>query len=171
MFNRQAYIASAVAEAKKNLTWNGPGSEAYKYTTPFIPIFGAARFSWCGAFQLWNVNKAGGKVGIRASKPVPNYESYTFALVEYWQQWALHNGFYHHNNGAYKPQPGDQIIFDWEGIKADSGWDDHIGMVVGVLPNGMIHTAEGNTGNATAEKQRSPSLINGYISIPEGFQI
>lgn len=170
MYNRDAVLQIAVAEANKHLVW-APGSEATKYTKSFASIFGNGRFSWCGAFQRWCIEASGCPIGIRASKSVPGYENYTFALVEYWQQWAIHNEIYHHNNGQYTPKPGDQIIFDWNGIKADSGWDDHIGMVVKSLGNGYLQTAEGNTGNMTAIKVRSTSLINGYISIPDGFII
>lgn len=172
MFDRAKFIAVATAEAMLHLVWTGPNCPASKYTKPFAGVFGSGRFSWCAAFVTWCLNNSGCTTGIRPNPPVPGMENYTWALVELWQQWAKHHGFWHHNDGIYKPQAGDLIIFDWNGGPAipDASWDDHIGVCLGVDPSGFIKTAEGNTSNMTALKLRSPIYINGYISIPEGFK-
>lgn len=173
-YNRAATLALCIAQAMLHLIWT-PGSQATKYTKIFATIFGNGRFSWCGAFQTWCMINCGaaplGTIRAIKSKAPPGYEHYTFALVEYWQQWAMANGLYHHASSGYVPQPGDQIIYDWDKIKADSGWDDHIGMLVNVRPDGQLNTAEGNTGNQTALKIRPAHFVNGYIHIPDGFEI
>lgn len=173
-FNRAAFLVVVQAQALLHLVWS-PGSLATKFTNLFAAIFGKGRFSWCGAFQTWCLIESGcfpaGTVRAFKSKAPPGYEHYTFALVEYWQQWAMANGIYHHNDGSYSPVAGDLEIFDWNGIKQDSGWDDHIGCDAGPDSSGLRRSAEGNTGNQTALKLRSKSVINGWIHIPEGFEV
>ena len=62
--------------------------------------------------------------------------------------------------GRVKPQPGDIIIYDWQGYGA--GWADHIGIVESY--DGVnVHTIEGNTGNPPAVRRVTYPYNASYI--------
>lgn len=167
MLDRKKLADIADAEAKRGLVW-APGSEATKFTKKFEGVFGKGRFSWCAAFVTWCCEKAGLKVPVHA----PSKFGYTFALVEAWQQWAIDAGFYHDNDGKFKPQRGDIVCFDWDQVNVnqkDADWEDHIGIYSDAGPSGTHYVSEGNTGNRTARKMRYDRMIQGYIRIPETF--
>jgi peptidoglycan hydrolase-like protein with peptidoglycan-binding domain len=66
--------------------------------------------------------------------------------------------------GTSNPQPGDLVLFDWDGDKVA----DHVGIVEKVNANGSITTIEGNTENPQTGKQgvwrreRSMSTVLGF---------
>ena len=72
-------------------------------------------------------------------------------------------------NDAYKPKPGDIILYDWEdsGTGDNVGTADHIGYVETVNGN-TITVIEGNMGNASKVGRRSIQVngryIRGYIT-------
>lgn len=67
-------------------------------------------------------------------------------------------GRYRDKTSGYKPQPGDVIIFDWDG----NGTGDHVGIVAGVDSAGRVATIEGNTtGGRTLRQVRSANIL-GY---------
>ena len=157
----------AETEGKKKLTW-APGLEATKYTRDFEPVFGKARYSWCASFVRWCTVLAGLNTPIKA----PSKFGYTFALVEAWQQWAIQAGFYLDNDGAYVPERGDIVIYDWEQTninQPDTNWDSHIGVFLKMEGSTFI-CAEGNTGNMTNIKKRTSVNIQGFIKIPDGYK-
>ena len=49
-------------------------------------------------------------------------------------------------------QPGDIVYFDWQGGTGTNGVD-HVGIVVGVRPDGQVETVEGNTSPSNAGSQ------------------
>ncbi len=68
-------------------------------------------------------------------------------------------------NPNYSPQPGDVVLFNWDG-----DWStDHVGFVIRDNGDGTITTIEGNTsgdagGSCVAIKQRSRDLVYGYAT-------
>lgn len=73
-------------------------------------------------------------------------------------------------NDAYMPEPGDYIFYDWSdganyGVTNNTGWPDHVGIVVSVSGN-IIKVIEGNKNNAVEYRELA---VNGrYI---RGFGI
>lgn len=68
--------------------------------------------------------------------------------------------------GADQAQPGDAILFDWDG----DGTADHIGYVVGFNDDGSVQTIEGNTsgsnsGSQVASKTRNKGNVLGYVKL------
>ena len=63
------------------------------------------------------------------------------------------------------PQPGDWVLFNWDG-RQDFGWADHIGVVEwsDVNGSGYFGTIEGNTGYAYGGEvtRQTRSIYNGY---------
>jgi hypothetical protein len=81
------------------------------------------------------------------------------------------NGHYH-RKGTYTPQPGDAVLFDWDGGTAslgNDGWDiDHVGLFE-KFKNGQIVTIDGNTGGGASRegvfrKTRSTARVVGYVT-------
>jgi surface antigen len=68
--------------------------------------------------------------------------------------------------GQSNPQPGDIVIFDWEG--KGEAW--HVGLVKGVNADGSIQTIEGNTSQPGGgpqgvwEKTRYMSTVLGFAN-------
>ena len=68
--------------------------------------------------------------------------------------------------GAEQAQPGDAVLFDWDG----DGNADHIGYVIGMNDDGTVQTIEGNTsrdnaGSQVATKKRNSGNILGYVKL------
>ncbi len=165
-FTRKRLADVMEREAKKQLKWS-PGSEADKYKKKFWPVFGKGKWSWCAATVTWACEEAGLVMPVEA----PSKFGMTFALVEAWQQWAMEEGFYHDNSAKFKAERGDISVFDWDQSDIDdkdNDWENHIGVVLGTTKTGYL-TGEGNTGNQTNTKDRSPKTIQGFIRIPDGY--
>ena len=62
-------------------------------------------------------------------------------------------------DGGYEPVSGNIIFFDWNG----DGVSDHVGIVEYTM-NGVVHTIEGNSGDACARMSYvvGSSVIMGY---------
>lgn len=79
------------------------------------------------------------------------------------QDWANQNGRMLNKNA--NPQPGDAVLFDWNG----DGRADHIGLVASVNSDGTVNTVEGNVnGQGLADGQvvattRSRGTILGFV--------
>ena len=92
---------------------------------------------WCSVFVAWCVYMAAGRDSSKAQMALcyggPYGASCTYAANYYKAagRWNLMH-----------PQPGDQIFFRRDGQIV------HTGIVVSVDPDGVIHTVEGNSGNA-----------------------
>jgi hypothetical protein len=165
-FTRKKLADIMEREAKKKLVWS-PGSEAEKFKKKFWPVFGKGKWSWCAATVTWAAEEAGLPMPVKA----PSKFGYTFALVEAWQQWAIEKGFYHDNDGVFKPERGDISCFDWTQSSIhdkDTDWENHIGVHLHMDGNNYV-SAEGNTSNRTDIKTRTPKQIQGWIRIPDGF--
>jgi hypothetical protein len=107
---------------------------------------------WCADFVSWVFKTAGRPLG-------PSGQGY--AYVPYLKDWLVST-----NQWRTEPQPGDIVVFNWQG--PNSGVVDHVGIVERVESNG-ITTIEGNTGDPNRRnpegvyrKRRYPSTIEGY---------
>jgi YD repeat-containing protein len=53
-----------------------------------------------------------------------------------------------------QPQPGDLIV-----------WDEHIGLVERVDPNGTVHTIEGNSSDQVIRRTHAAGSALGYVRV------
>ena len=70
-----------------------------------------------------------------------------FGSVDALYSWAQGAG-----RTTQDPKPGDLIV-----------WDEHIGIVENVLPNGQIQTIEGNTSDMVARRTHSRDGVVGFV--------
>jgi Putative peptidoglycan binding domain/CHAP domain len=61
------------------------------------------------------------------------------------------------------PQPGDIVIYEWDG---GTSAPDHTGLVESVLPDGSITAIEGNRNDEVERVSRNTSVIVGFGRIP-----
>jgi hypothetical protein len=98
---------------------------------------------WCAYFASWACNQAGVPVG-------NNGEG--FGSVDALYAWAQSAGRAEPASGGYTPRPGDLIV-----------WDEHIGIVENVLPNGTIQTIEGNSSDRVSRRTHPAGSALGYV--------
>lgn len=153
----------ALEEAKRNLHYTGPNSEAEKYLKAVRSLIGmpSGRFAWCAAFVFWCFLQA----GLDLSEQLGGYAAYVPGYVN----WAKKKGYWHPaSEKSFNPREGDMIIFDW----SDTGDADHIGLVVSYDGSAYVNTAEGNTssasdgnGDQTSVRRRHWDTILGFIRV------
>lgn len=107
-----------------------------------------SRVEWCACFVSWCADQC----GYIESGLVPK-----FAGCVDGANWFKSNGKW--QDRTYEPKAGDIIFFDWEG----DGTTDHVG-IVEKCENGIVHTVEGNSGDACKQNQYEvgSSSIYGY---------
>lgn len=106
------------------------------------------RVEWCACFVSWCANECGYiEAGI-----IPK-----FSLCSDGVDWFQAQGQWQPN--TYEPVAGDIIFFDW----GANGTIDHVG-IVEYCENGVVHTVEGNSGDACRQKEYTvgSSSIYGY---------
>jgi hypothetical protein len=86
---------------------------------------------WCAYFTSWAARQAGVPLGDAGQG---------FGRVDDVYAWAQRTGKAI-PAGQGPPQPGDLIV-----------WDEHIGVVDSVDPNGAIHTIEGNSSDRVSQR-------------------
>jgi hypothetical protein len=86
---------------------------------------------WCAYFTSWAARQAGVPLGDAGQG---------FGRVDDVWAWAERSGKAIPAAGA-TPQPGDLIV-----------WDEHIGVVEKVLPDGRVQTIEGNSSDAVTRR-------------------
>jgi hypothetical protein len=86
---------------------------------------------WCAYFTSWAARQAGEPLGDAGQG---------FGRVDDVYAWAQRTGKAI-PAGSGRPQPGDLIV-----------WDEHIGVVESVDPDGAIHTIEGNSSDQVARR-------------------
>lgn len=103
------------------------------------------RVEWCACFVSWCANECGYiEAGI-----IPK-----FSLCSDGVDWFQAQGQWQPN--TYEPVAGDIIFFDW----GANGTIDHVG-IVEYCENGVVHTVEGNSGDAC--RQREYTVGSGSI--------
>ena len=108
----------------------------------------SSRTEWCAIFVSWCADQC----GYLDSGVIPK-----FAWVPDAVSWFQARGQWQPR--GYTPAPGDIIFFDWEG----DGGANHVG-IVEYVENGVVHTVEGNSGDACKRKQYAinSSSVLGY---------
>jgi hypothetical protein len=91
---------------------------------------------WCAYFTSWAAREAGVPLGEQGQG---------FGRVDDVYAWAQRAGKAIPAAGAV-PQPGDLIV-----------WDEHIGVVESVLPDGRIQTIEGNSSDQVSRRTHDAS--------------
>ena len=138
--------AAIVAAAQRELgvSEQPPGSNdspriaEYRTATAGNPGVGP----WCSYFVSWCARQAGTPImdGGMGSGDVDAVYA-----------WAQRTGRAEPAQGT-TPRPGDLIV-----------WDEHIGIVEGVLPDGRIQTIEGNSSNQVARRVHPAGDAIGYV--------
>jgi len=91
---------------------------------------------WCAYFTSWAAREAGVPLGDQGQG---------YGRVDDVWAWAERSGKAIPAAGA-TPQPGDLIV-----------WDEHIGIVETVLPDGRVQTIEGNSSDAVTRRVHDAS--------------
>jgi hypothetical protein len=99
---------------------------------------------WCAYFTSWLARTAGVPVGEQGQG---------FGSVDALYAWAQRTGRAI-PVASGTPQPGDLIV-----------WDEHIGIVESVLPDGRIQTIEGNSSDRVARRIHAPGDAIGYVRL------
>ncbi len=99
---------------------------------------------WCAYFASWACRQAGTPVGDHGEG---------FGSVDALYAWAQRSGRAHPGGAGYVPKPGDLIVFN-----------EHIGVVEGVLPNGQIQTIEGNSSDQVSRRTHAAGDAVGYVA-------
>src|SRR5215213_8775603 len=97
---------------------------------------------WCAYFVSWAAREAGVPVGEQGQG---------FGRVDDVYAWAQRAGKAI-PAGSGPPQPGDLIV-----------WDEHIGVVESVLPDGRIQTIEGNSSDRVSRRVHAKGDALGYV--------
>jgi hypothetical protein len=92
---------------------------------------GSGAGPWCAYFTSWAAREAGVPLGDAGQG---------FGRVDDVYAWAQRSGKAI-PAGSGAPQPGDLIV-----------WDEHIGVVESVLPDGSVQTIEGNSSDAVTRR-------------------
>jgi hypothetical protein len=91
---------------------------------------------WCAYFTSWAAREAGVPLGENGQG---------FGRVDDVYAWAQRSGKAI-PAGSGPPQPGDLIV-----------WDEHIGVVESVLPDGRVQTIEGNSSDQVSRRVHDAS--------------
>lgn len=129
-----------VTEAPKGSN-DSPRIAVYRASTPGGPV-GA----WCAYFTSWLASTAGAPVGERGQG---------YGRVDDLYAWAQRNG--KAIPGPATPLPGDFMV-----------WDEHIGIVESVAPDGTVTTIDGNYADAVTRRVLPPAKlvpIVGYVRL------
>jgi hypothetical protein len=110
---------------------DGPRIAEYRQAVAGAPGPGP----WCAYFTSWLARQAGAPLGNAGEG---------FGSVDALYAWAQSAGKAIPAAGAV-PQPGDLIV-----------WDEHIGVVESVAPDGTITTIEGNSDDRVARRTYGP---------------
>jgi hypothetical protein len=129
--------ALAAAKGEVGVAEEPPGSN----NSPRIAQFrqataGSGVGPWCAYFASWAARQAGAPLGDQGQG---------FGRVDDVYAWAQKTGKAIPAGNGVAPQPGDLIV-----------WDEHIGIVESVDPDGKIHTVEGNSSDRVSERTYGP---------------
>jgi hypothetical protein len=128
----------AAAAAEVGVAEQPPGSNdspriaQYRQATAGAPGPGP----WCAYFTSWAAREAGVPLGNNGQG---------FGSVDAVYAWAQSAGKAIPAGSGTPPQPGDLIV-----------WDEHIGVVESVTPDGKIQTIEGNSSDQVARRTYGP---------------
>src|SRR5689334_12530312 len=98
---------------------------------------------WCAYFVSWLARNAGVPVGDHGQG---------FGSVDALYAWAQKSGRAVPASSGQNPKPGDLIV-----------WDEHIGIVESVKPDGSIQTIEGNSSDRVSRRVHPKGDAIGYV--------
>lgn len=128
---------AATAKAEVGQVESPPGSNdssrisEYRSAVPGGPVG-----PWCAYFASWVAKENGKPLGENGQG---------FARVDDVYSWAQRTGRAVPAGPNVQPKPGDLII-----------WDEHMGIVESVSPDGKITTVEGNSSDSVAQRTYGP---------------
>ena len=98
---------------------------------------------WCAYFTSWAAREAGMPLGDNGQG---------FGSVDALYAWAQGAGRAVPNGLGVVPRPGDLVV-----------WDEHIGVVEAIQPDGSIATIEGNSSDRVARRVHPAGSALGYV--------
>jgi hypothetical protein len=134
----------AAAQQEVGVAEQPPGSN----DAPRIAVYrrataGSGVGPWCAYFTSWAARQAGMPLGDQGQG---------FGSVDALNSWAQRAGRAVPNGPGVVPRPGDLIV-----------WDEHIGIVENVQPDGSIATIEGNSSDRVSRRVHPASSALGYV--------
>jgi CHAP domain len=145
--NSPAARMVAMAQAEVGQAEQPPGSNnspriaQYRSATAGAPGPGP----WCAYFTSWLARGAGVPVGDHGQG---------FGSVDALYAWAQKSGRAIPTSTGQDPKPGDLIV-----------WDEHIGIVESVRPDGSIQTIEGNSSDRVSRRVHRKGDAIGYVRL------
>lgn len=122
----------ALAQAEVGQAEQPPGSnDSARIATYRQATAGSGVGPWCAYFTSWLAQQSGAPLGEVGQG---------FGSVDALRGWAQRTG-----RTTDTPAPGELVV-----------WDEHIGVVESVDPDGSIHTIEGNSSNAVTRRTYGP---------------
>jgi hypothetical protein len=118
---------------------NSPRIAQYRSATAGAPGPGP----WCAYFVSWLARNAGVPVGDHGQG---------FGSVDALYAWAQKSGRAIPTSSGQDPKPGDLIV-----------WDEHIGIVESLRPDGSIQTIEGNSSDRVSRRVHRKGDAIGYV--------
>jgi hypothetical protein len=143
--NSAAARMVAMAQAEVGQAEQPPGSNnspriaQYRSATAGAPGPGP----WCAYFVSWLARQSGVPVGDHGQG---------FGSVDALYAWAQKSGRAVPASSGQNPKPGDLIV-----------WDEHIGIVESVKPDGSIQTIEGNSSDRVSRRVHAKGDAIGYV--------
>ena len=98
---------------------------------------------WCAYFTSWAAREAGMPLGEQGQG---------FGSVDALYAWAQRAGRAVPDGPGVVPRPGDLVV-----------WDEHIGVVEAVQPDGSIATIEGNSSDRVSRRVHEAGSALGYV--------
>jgi hypothetical protein len=147
--NTPAARMVAMAQAEVGQAEQPPGSNnspriaQYRTATAGAPGPGP----WCAYFTSWLARGAGVPVGDQGQG---------FGSVDALYAWAQKSGRAIPASSGQDPKPGDLIV-----------WDEHIGIVESVRPDGSIQTIEGNSSDRVSRRVHPKGDAIGYVRLSQ----
>lgn len=117
---------------------DSPRIAQYRSAVPGGPVG-----PWCAYFASWVAKQNGTPLGERGQG---------YARVDDVYAWAQRTGRAVPNGPGVTPKPGDLII-----------WDEHMGIVESVLPDGRVRTIEGNSSDQVSQRVHAAGSALGYV--------
>jgi hypothetical protein len=147
--NSPAARMIAMAQAEVGQAEQPPGSNnspriaQYRSATAGAPGPGP----WCAYFTSWLARGAGVPVGDHGQG---------FGSVDALYAWAQKSGRAIPTSSGQNPKPGDLVV-----------WDEHIGIVESVKPDGSIQTIEGNSSDRVSRRVHAKGDAIGYVRLSQ----
>ncbi len=136
----------ALAQREIGVKEQPPGSnDAPRIAEYRTATAGSGVGPWCAYFTSWLAKSSGAPLGEAGQG---------FGSVDALYAWAQRTGKAIQNGPGVRPQPGDLIV-----------WDEHIGVVESVDPDGTVRTIEGNSSDQVIRRTHAAGSALGYVRV------